>query len=1038
MRTISFLKGFGICFTIAFGFNVSGQLITADPAFPVQSGSVIITFNAALGNKGLMAYTGDVYAHTGVITSESVDGGDWKHAPSSWGDNSAKYKLERISTDLYRLEITPSISEYYGLNEGEVVKELAFVFRSADNTKVGKTESEGDVYYTVYPEGLNVSLIKPGERPLLIGMGENIIIEARSQFSDSLILFHNGVVLKKTTETIIQDTLIVQLEGTNWIKVLAKDATGEVADSLYYFTVSDAPVKELPAGLEDGINYVNDTTASLVLYAPGKEYVHLLGSFNNWELSNDYVLNITPDGKRFWITLDMLEAGKEYIFQYLVDGSIRISDPYCEKVSDPNDKYIGESTYPGLLPYPEGKTTGIASYLQTARPGYEWKTSGFAPPLAEELVVYELMIRDFLSSHNYKSLTDTISYFKRLGVNAVELMPVNEFEGNSSWGYNTSHYFALDKYYGPKEDLQEFIDECHSEGIAVILDVVFNHSFSQSPLVKLYWDGVNNRPSAENPWYNQVPKHDFNVGSDMNHESEQSKYHISRVLKYWLEEYKVDGYRLDLSKGLTQKNTLGDAAAMARYDASRIAILKAYADTVWKARPEAYVILEHFADNDEEKVLTDYGMMVWGNSSFNYSRAGMGWHEEGKSDFSWGSYKTRGFSEPHLLTYMESHDEQRYMFDVIKWGNYYNPSYNVRNNLDLALIRAELCASFFFTIPGPKMIWQFGEMGYDYDLFYNGDKLSPKPIRWDFLDEANRQRLFQVYSALLKLKLEQEVFNTSDFNINVADTLKTIHLRHPEMDVTIIGNFDTYPQSIDPAFTRTGTWYDYFSGKSIEVSDVHMPIDLDISEYRIYTTVSLETPDLISAPKALEVGITGNQAVGEELTGVYTFYDQNGDPEGESKYKWFKGKNIDGSDKMQILGATGQTHTIREVDWNNYIFFEVTPVAVSGGLVTGLTKVGILDLATAIHPPVAPGRDILVYPNPADQGFHVRINGEIGAPLSVALYDLKGCLVRRVDSEMNKGNPGEIYLDASGLDKGVYLMKLQTGEELILRKVVKL
>jgi hypothetical protein len=332
-----------------------------------------------------------------------------------------------------------------------------------------------------------------------------------------------------------------------------------------------------------------------------------------------------------------------------------------------------------------------------------------------------------------------------------------------------------------------------------------------------------------------------------------------------LEEYRVDGYRFDLSKGMTQKNTLGDADAMANYDPSRIAILKAYADTVWSVNPNAYVILEHFADNDEEQVLTDYGMMVWGNSTYNYSRAGMGWNNEGKSDFSWGSYQTRGFSKPRLLTYMESHDEQRHMYDVIKWGNYNNTDYNIRNNLELALVRAELCVNFFFTIPGPKMIWQFGEMGYDYDLFYNGDKLGPKPIRWDFLEVPERQRLFQVYAELAKLKQEQPVFNTSDFSIDVSDTLKTIHLRHEEMDVTIIGNFDVFPRTIDPSFTRTGTWYEYYTGESLEVTDIHMPIDLDISEYRIYTTQPLETPDLIAAPEALDVSISGSMAVGEEL-----------------------------------------------------------------------------------------------------------------------------------------------------------------------------
>jgi glycosidase len=790
--------------------------------------------------------------------------------------------------------------------------------------------------------------------------------------------------------------------------------------------------------MEDGINHIDDTTVTLVLYAPGKEFIYVIGSFNDWELDDQYNMNVTPDGARFWITLDSLEAAKEYLFQYLVDGRILIGDPYAEKVCDPQDKYIGEGTYPGLLPYPEGKTSGIATYLQTAQAGYEWNTVDFTPPPTDELIVYELLIRDFIAAHDYRTLTDTIQYFKKLGVNAIELMPVNEFEGNSSWGYNTSHYFALDKYYGPKRDLQCFIDTCHANGIAVILDIVLNHSFSQSPMVRLYWDSQNNRPASDNPWFNPVPKHEFNVGSDMNHESEATKYLVNRVLKYWLEEYHVDGYRFDLSKGLTQKNTLGDAGAMARYDASRVAILKAYADTIWKLNPEAYVILEHFADNDEEQVLTDYGMMVWGNSQYNYSRAGMGWSFDGKSDFSWGSYKTRGFSKPHLITYMESHDEQRQMYDIVKWGNYENPNYNVRNNLEIALVRGELCVAFFLTLPGPKMLSQFGEQGYDYDLFYNNDKLGPKPIRWDYLEEPNRQRLFQVYSALAHLKRSQPVFNTTDFSIDVADTMKTIHLRHQEMDVTILGNFDTYPQTIDPSFTRTGTWYDYLKGDSLVVSDLHMPIELDKSEYRIYTSVKLETPDLISAPVAKDVSISGNMGIGEEVTGHYTYYDRNGDPEGESKYKWFRGKYPDGADKVQILGSLGTTHTIKEADWNHYIFFEVTPVAATGDLVKGIGEYGILDLATSVDQAAGSGADVLVYPNPAREGCYVRIEEATGNKYVLELYNMTGCMVYRSEPTTVNGAASEQYINLSGMDCGIYLLKISTDYQQFIHRIIKL
>lgn len=103
-----------------------------------------------------------------------------------------------------------------------------------------------------------------------------------------------------------------------------------------------------------------------------------------------------------------------------------------------------------------------------------------------------------------------------------------------------------------------------------------NHAFGQCPLVRMWWDPALNAPSAESPYFNTVAKHDYNVGYDFNHESEATKNFRDRVFTYWLNEYNVDGYRFDLSKGFTQNNTLGDVGAWGAYDASRIEIWKIF------------------------------------------------------------------------------------------------------------------------------------------------------------------------------------------------------------------------------------------------------------------------------------------------------------------------------------------------------------------------------------------------------------------------------------------------------------------------------
>ncbi|WP_379084860.1 hypothetical protein [Pedobacter sp. UC225_65] len=100
----------------------------------------------------------------------------------------------------------------------------------------------------------------------------------------------------------------------------------------------------------------------------------------------------------------------------MVDGSLKVADPYCEKVLDPmNDGFIGASVYPGLKTYPTGKTTGIVSVMQANKPIYTWKNNSFTRPDKNNLVIYELLIRDFTSEHTYASTLQKLDYLVSLG-----------------------------------------------------------------------------------------------------------------------------------------------------------------------------------------------------------------------------------------------------------------------------------------------------------------------------------------------------------------------------------------------------------------------------------------------------------------------------------------------------------------------------------------------------------------------------------------------------------------------------------------------
>jgi len=822
------------------------QLITLDPTFPTDQDAVIVTFNAALGSGGLEGYSGDVYAHTGVITNNSNSGSDWKYVKAAWNENIPECKMTNKGGDIWELNISPSIREYYGVPEGESILQLAFVFRSADGSLEGKTESGGDIFYDVSQAGIQVLITLPEENQLIVETDDIIHIEGSSTDADSTFLYNNETLLYAGTQANFQYDLTVTASGLNYVKAVAKNATQMVVDSFSYYNRPAVVIEDVPDGIIDGINYIDDNTVILCLYAPMKNYVFAIGDFSNWEINDDVYMKRSSDGSRYWVQLNNLEAGKEYIYQYFIDGNLRVGDPYADKVSDPwNDQYISSATYPDLIEYPSGKTSGIATVFQTAQTPYEWQIPDFSAPDHENLIIYELLIRDFTDDHDFQSLIDTLNYLDRLGVNAIELMPVNEFEGNLSWGYNPNYYFAVDKYYGPKDSFKSFIDAAHERGIAVIMDMVLNHAYNSCPLVMMYWDSQNNRPAGNNPWFNvESPNNAYSWGSDFNHESQATKDFVDRVNKYWLEEYNIDGFRFDFTKGFT--NTPGDGGG---YDQSRIDILKRMSNVLWESNPDAYVILEHFADNSEEKVLVNNGMMIWGNINYNYNEATMGWNDN--SNFSWVSYQERNFSSPNLVGYMESHDEERLMFKNKEYGNSNGTDYNVKS-LGTGLERNGMAAAFFITIPGPKMIWQFVELGYDYSINTCEDgsidescRVAPKPIRWDYFENWQRAKLFYVYQALIELKKNEAAFSTNDYSLSLSGATKSIHLNHDDMDVTIIGNFGVNTESINPNFQQTGTWYDYYTGNSIEVNNTSSTIDLEAGEYHIYTTKQLDTPQVL-------------------------------------------------------------------------------------------------------------------------------------------------------------------------------------------------
>jgi len=834
--------------------------VTSEPAYPTVNDSIIIYFDATKGNQGLKDFAGPVYAHTGVLTDESISSSEWKYVVTNWGEDTPETQLSQVETNLWKLVIGyPRV--YYNIPENVKVTHLAFVFRSSQQSGGGYLEGKDvdnkDIFLELYEPGITAQFITPTitesfqdprREPLFMTDQDTLHILGTSVqlFTETVRteLFINGT----SVSSVNHDTLSYTLIGGDYtddllqIDLIAEDMY-QLRDTASFIVIKNPGLKEAPRpeGLDAGITvgpYGQSVTFSL--FAPYKDFVYLIGDFNDWmvlpefEMFRDY---ISEDEVWYWITVPVNES-KEYGFQYLIDGEIRIADPYTQKILDPwNDPYIPESVYPGLKPYPKGKTREIVSTFTTEMsPPFNWTDTAFVRPAREKLVIYELLIRDFLADHHYETLIDTLPYLKKLGVNAIELMPISEFEGNSSWGYNPSFYFAPDKYYGTDFALKRFINTCHLEGIAVIMDMVLNHSYGQSPMVRMYWNSAASRPSEENPWFNEVsPNPDYSWGFDFNHESPWTQAFVDSVLAFWIQEYHVDGYRLDFTKGFT--NTAGDPG----YDVSRINLIKRLGNVLWQKDSTAYLILEHWADNSEEQTLANEGFMLWGNVTHVYQEASMGY----ESDFSWGFYESRGWSEPRLVSYMESHDEERIMFKNLSWGKV-SGDYSIQE-INTALNRVKLISAFFYTIPGPKMLWQFGELGYDVSID-TPCRVCEKPIRWDYYHDAQRKNLFKTTAALIRLRLTNPLFYSGNTQVEMdtGGMVKTLTLTGSSMRSVIVGNFDVVEKTADVTFPRIGVWYDYFSGDSLilgNLAELIQPLTLAPGEFHIYTDKKQPLPE---------------------------------------------------------------------------------------------------------------------------------------------------------------------------------------------------
>lgn len=866
MKKLYIITGF-----LFFSFSLHAQEIIATPEFPLDTNAVSIVVDCSFGNQGLYNYANanDVYVHVGVITNLSTGNGDWRYVPFTWGTTNPAAQATSLGNNEYVYTIN-NIRSFFAVPASEQILKVAILFRNGNGSLVQRNSDASDMYQSVYPlNGLFVQFNQPPFQPMYNpipvpitkNVGDSLALNFVSNKTAGLNLYFNNSLVNSTISgDSLKAKVPITLTGNQWVKGTANDGVNLTSDSFNFYVSKASNILPLPAGANEGINYQpGDTSVILVLFAPYKNKVVVVGDFNNWTQGTAYQMNKTPDSNYYWLQINGLTSGTEYAYQYVIDDTLVLADYNTEKVLDKNvDPGIPSSTYPNLKTFPSKASGSLAGIIQTGQSAYNWQVNNFKRPAKESLMIYELWLADFTKAGNWQGLMDTLSYLKRLGINAIEIEPFNNFEGSVSWGYNPNFYFAPDKVYGTATAVKQFVDACHQQGIAVIMDMVMNHSFGSSPMVQMYWNNALGVPAANNPWFNQYTTHAFNVGYQFNHENQATKTFTQRVLNYWLTNYHIDGYRWDLAKGFTQTNTCDafgnncNVTAWGNYDAGRVATWKNIYDQMQASSPGSYCILEMFADNNEQSVEANYGMMLWGaNLNPNYNQATMGYNTVSPGGATWdlsGSIYTSlgGWNNPGLVVYQESHDEERLMYNNENYGNS-SGSYNTKDTTT-GLLRNAAATAFWALAPGPKMLTEFGELGYDYSINWctNGTvdpsgscRLTPKPIRWDYLQNSSRKKLHDVYASMMQLRTTYPEFDTANTVYSLDGSFKYLLVSGSSAAAVVIGNFDVNAGTGTVPFPAKGTWYNYFGSDSVLVTG-NQNFTLNAGEYRVYLNTKLK------------------------------------------------------------------------------------------------------------------------------------------------------------------------------------------------------
>lgn len=542
----------------------------------------------------------------------------------------------------------------------------------------------------------------------------------------------------------------------------------------------------IPHGAHDH----GDGRVTFALWAPWKKSVHLIGDFNDWDTAAD-PLNVDETG--LWSIEKQLEPGT-YGYQFVIDGETVIGDPYAR-----------------ALRWVEGSPQPHALITLNEQP-YEWNDEGFGIKPLNQLVIYELHVGDFSPEGTFEGVTKRLDHLAALGVDAIELMPIQEFPGDHSWGYNPAYFFTAEGSYGTTNDLKRLIDAAHQRGIGVILDMVFNHTASDSPLNMLY-------PYDENPYFST----DGNPWGfpDLNLWNDATKRLLADIQSYWLTEFHIDGFRYDYVEGM-------------RYDG-----IGGMSFITWSARqakPHVYLIAEDIVA-DPAAVVRDTETDASWHWQFNHTlRAQL---REGEyKGFQYGdldallrvlTFAGNGYQDnAQPINYFESHDEERIITEVRS-----NPALDEA----AAIRKSMLGAVLLFTAQGVPMLYSGQEFGVSSPKTIDVNKLP-----WEQLGGDVGQALYQHYASLAYLRHTQGALQGNSFEPLLVDHERKLLAYHRWNDngsvVVVAVNLTGQTQRAVIQFPRAGVWHEWLHDYDEQIGEGPHEVEIPDSFGKIWVLIS--------------------------------------------------------------------------------------------------------------------------------------------------------------------------------------------------------